>query len=208
MASAIKSALPSHLKPGNGGEEGAPRHHGKTRSHMVSATCLFPPPHQPQNHPDPIPRFHPAMRHQLGEPGNEEAFVAGSTAFFLCPCALALRWPNPALFNFTVAWPRGGLSRPIVFPISPFVFTRFLLLLWCAGECGCEGLNQYFVVPSFFDRWLSHPPSPPSHFSHIFLAPFPPLVALDLVSPQPLPVQHLLPASVPVLIHYHGSRTC
>ncbi|KAK8082331.1 UTP-glucose-1-phosphate uridylyltransferase [Apiospora saccharicola] len=33
MASAIKSALPSHLKPGNGDEAGG-RHHGKTRSHM------------------------------------------------------------------------------------------------------------------------------------------------------------------------------
>ncbi|KAK8138371.1 UTP--glucose-1-phosphate uridylyltransferase-domain-containing protein [Apiospora sp. TS-2023a] len=34
MASAIKSALPSHLKPGNGDEAGG-RHHGKTRSHMA-----------------------------------------------------------------------------------------------------------------------------------------------------------------------------
>lgn len=42
MASAIKSALPSHLKPGNASGNGdepefAGKHHGKTRSHMVSA---------------------------------------------------------------------------------------------------------------------------------------------------------------------------
>lgn len=38
MASAIKSALPSRLKPGdhNDGEEQPERHHGKSRSHMVS----------------------------------------------------------------------------------------------------------------------------------------------------------------------------
>lgn len=39
MASqAIRSALPSHLKPSNNGDEAefAKRHHGKTRSHMVS----------------------------------------------------------------------------------------------------------------------------------------------------------------------------
>lgn len=36
-AQAIKSAIPSHLKPGNGEEsEFAGKHHGKTRSHMVS----------------------------------------------------------------------------------------------------------------------------------------------------------------------------
>lgn len=36
-AQAIKSALPTHLKPGNGDEaEFTKRHHGKTRSHMVS----------------------------------------------------------------------------------------------------------------------------------------------------------------------------
>jgi hypothetical protein len=36
-AQAIKSALPSHLKPGNGdGVDPNARHHGKTRSHMVS----------------------------------------------------------------------------------------------------------------------------------------------------------------------------
>ena len=41
MASAIKNAIPSHLKPsaasGNGDEgDFAGKHHGKTRSHMVS----------------------------------------------------------------------------------------------------------------------------------------------------------------------------
>lgn len=44
MASAIKSALPSHLKPNNGKEDGEAsfeRRHGKTRSHMVSRP--FPP---------------------------------------------------------------------------------------------------------------------------------------------------------------------
>ncbi|KAK7941038.1 UTP-glucose-1-phosphate uridylyltransferase [Apiospora aurea] len=35
MASAIKSALPSHLKPGNANDEAGGRHHGKTRSHMA-----------------------------------------------------------------------------------------------------------------------------------------------------------------------------
>lgn len=36
-AQAIKSAIPSHLKPGNGEEsEFTGKHHGKTRSHMVS----------------------------------------------------------------------------------------------------------------------------------------------------------------------------
>lgn len=42
MAQAIKSALPSHLKPQLGGKDSeaefAGRHHGKTRSHMVSST--------------------------------------------------------------------------------------------------------------------------------------------------------------------------
>jgi hypothetical protein len=37
MASTLKSALPSHLKPGNGDAEFARKHHGKTQSHMVSA---------------------------------------------------------------------------------------------------------------------------------------------------------------------------
>lgn len=43
MASAIKSAIPSHLKPssasGNGDAETDfdGKHHGKTRSHMVSS---------------------------------------------------------------------------------------------------------------------------------------------------------------------------
>lgn len=33
----VKSALPTHLKPNNGDEaEFTKRHHGKTRSHMVS----------------------------------------------------------------------------------------------------------------------------------------------------------------------------
>jgi UTP--glucose-1-phosphate uridylyltransferase len=38
MASAIKSALPSHLKPSSAEEQGNgnERRHGKTRSHMVS----------------------------------------------------------------------------------------------------------------------------------------------------------------------------
>jgi UTP--glucose-1-phosphate uridylyltransferase len=36
MASAIKSALPTHLKPNSGDEQGNERRHGKTRSHMVS----------------------------------------------------------------------------------------------------------------------------------------------------------------------------
>lgn len=37
-AQAIKSAIPSHLKPGNGDAEAefTGKHHGKTRSHMVS----------------------------------------------------------------------------------------------------------------------------------------------------------------------------
>ncbi len=38
-AQGIKSALPTHLKPGNGNGDEAEftkRHHGKTRSHMVS----------------------------------------------------------------------------------------------------------------------------------------------------------------------------
>lgn len=41
MASTLKSALPSHLKPsglGNGDAEFAKKHHGKTQSHMVSST--------------------------------------------------------------------------------------------------------------------------------------------------------------------------
>jgi hypothetical protein len=39
MAQAVKSALPQHLLKPNGKEdEFAPRHHGKTRSHMVSST--------------------------------------------------------------------------------------------------------------------------------------------------------------------------
>ncbi|KAF5259585.1 hypothetical protein FOXYS1_9791 [Fusarium oxysporum] len=35
MASAIKSALPTHLKPNSGDEQGNERRHGKTRSHMM-----------------------------------------------------------------------------------------------------------------------------------------------------------------------------
>lgn len=40
-AQAIKSAIPSHLKPGNGDAEAefTGKHHGKTRSHMVSLEC-------------------------------------------------------------------------------------------------------------------------------------------------------------------------
>lgn len=42
-AEAIKSAIPSHLKPGNGDSEAefANKHHGKTRSHMVSISPAF-----------------------------------------------------------------------------------------------------------------------------------------------------------------------
>jgi len=41
MAETLKAALPTHLKPGNGNGNGddetfARKHHGKTRSHMVS----------------------------------------------------------------------------------------------------------------------------------------------------------------------------
>lgn len=43
MAQAIKSALPDRLKPSNGDEaEFAKRHHGKTRSHMVSIIQFHP----------------------------------------------------------------------------------------------------------------------------------------------------------------------
>jgi len=45
MASAIKSALPSHMKPkdGDGSDaEFTSRHHGKTRSHMVSIQVVLP----------------------------------------------------------------------------------------------------------------------------------------------------------------------
>lgn len=45
-AQAIKNAMPTHLKPGNGNgdDEGfARKHHGKTRSHMVSSRPLFQP---------------------------------------------------------------------------------------------------------------------------------------------------------------------
>lgn len=41
MASAIKSALPSHLKPSSADEQGNERRHGKTRSHMVSSFTPF-----------------------------------------------------------------------------------------------------------------------------------------------------------------------
>jgi UTP--glucose-1-phosphate uridylyltransferase len=36
-AQALKNALPTHLKPGNGGDDEAfaGKHHGKTRSHMA-----------------------------------------------------------------------------------------------------------------------------------------------------------------------------
>ena len=36
MASKIKDALPSHLKPAANGSEGGDRHHGKSQSHVVS----------------------------------------------------------------------------------------------------------------------------------------------------------------------------
>lgn len=42
-AQALKNALPTHLKPGNGNgddETFARKHHGKTRSHMVSQILL------------------------------------------------------------------------------------------------------------------------------------------------------------------------
>lgn len=44
MAQAIKSALPSHLKPGGGKDSDSEfigRHHGKTRSHMVRKAPLL-----------------------------------------------------------------------------------------------------------------------------------------------------------------------
>jgi hypothetical protein len=41
MASAIKSALPTHLMPNSGDEQGKERRHGKTRSHMVSQEAMF-----------------------------------------------------------------------------------------------------------------------------------------------------------------------
>lgn len=41
MASAIKSALPTHLMPNSGDEQGKERRHGKTRSHMVSQESMF-----------------------------------------------------------------------------------------------------------------------------------------------------------------------
>ena len=87
MASAIKSALPSHLKPGNGGEEGAPRHHGKTRSHMVSATCLFQSPsHRPQNpSPEPIPSLANHVAPPTGRAGE-----CGSRRCCLNPTQLPL----------------------------------------------------------------------------------------------------------------------
>jgi hypothetical protein len=40
MASAIKSALPTHLMPNSGDEQGKERRHGKTRSHMVSQETM------------------------------------------------------------------------------------------------------------------------------------------------------------------------
>lgn len=42
MASRIKDALPSHLKPSSA-EDGFGRHHGKTQSHMVSLHSNPPP---------------------------------------------------------------------------------------------------------------------------------------------------------------------
>lgn len=42
MASAIKSALPTHMKPKEeNGEAGFERRHGKTRSHMASPLLFF-----------------------------------------------------------------------------------------------------------------------------------------------------------------------
>jgi hypothetical protein len=41
MAGIIKSALPTHLKPNTGDEQGNERRHGKTRSHMVSLAQSF-----------------------------------------------------------------------------------------------------------------------------------------------------------------------
>lgn len=41
MANIIKSALPTHLKPNTGDEQGNERRHGKTRSHMVSPAQSF-----------------------------------------------------------------------------------------------------------------------------------------------------------------------
>ena len=48
MAEAIKSAIPSHLRPGNKDEGNSSenngfekRHHGKTRSHMVRCLALY-----------------------------------------------------------------------------------------------------------------------------------------------------------------------
>jgi UTP--glucose-1-phosphate uridylyltransferase len=47
MASAIKSALPSHLKPKEEGEANFERRHGKTRSHMVGQNLHLEPPNNP-----------------------------------------------------------------------------------------------------------------------------------------------------------------
>ncbi|KAF5616585.1 UTP-glucose-1-phosphate uridylyltransferase [Fusarium sp. NRRL 52700] len=41
MASVIKSALPTHLKPNSGDEQGNERRHGKTRSHMMRLRTLL-----------------------------------------------------------------------------------------------------------------------------------------------------------------------
>jgi UTP--glucose-1-phosphate uridylyltransferase len=46
MAAALKSALPSHLKPSSLSPNGDPaefarKHHGKTQSHMVSYSSSF-----------------------------------------------------------------------------------------------------------------------------------------------------------------------
>ena len=39
---APKTALPSHLKPANGSEPAAERHHGKSQSHVVSRRSFLP----------------------------------------------------------------------------------------------------------------------------------------------------------------------
>ena len=110
------------------------------------------------------------------------------------------------LLGFTIASSdRSGDGAVCLHP-PPAVFTC-CLLLWCAGECGCEeGPHQYLFVPSFFDSMaLALQASSVAQFLY-FICALSPIVAFDPVSSQFLPAQHIFPASILGLICYHVTR--
>jgi len=107
MASLVKSALPSHLKstlsPGSNGEDAEfQRHHGKTRSHMVSNG----------GSPDTPTSRYPPGRQQL-------AARTATVAPYATQCAAAGRLPS---LSFHSATPVAQIQWFV--PVSRLLFGR------------------------------------------------------------------------------------